>query len=517
MAVAESTTSSVAELLCALSFASDLSIGQPMEHGLRSAYLGLRLADALGLPDEDREAVYYGAFLKDAGCTACAASFGAFFGGDDVAPRGDLLLVNPDSARQMFAWFIRHAAPDATLPTRMARLLSFFTECQAMMKDSMASACEVASLFARRLGFPEHVECALHDVREQWNGRGRAFRLQGSEASIAARIIHLAQVLDIAHRFGGSPLVEAMARERRGADFDPELVDALLRLCHQADIWELLTEEPVQPAVLAMRPAASFDEVSEKQMDAVCEALADFTDFKSRLSWNHSRTVADIAVGVGDRLGLHEAELTQVRRAALVHDLGKAAVPVGVLEKEGPLSEGEWEQFQLHAYFTDRILVRVGPLKELAPAAAADHEWMNGQGYPHGLAAGKIPLGGRIIAVADVYARLVRQQPDPLRALHEMKPMAGTQLDSSCYEALGDYLQGAGSKGPARRHAGVLTERETEVLAELAKGSTNRQIAQALVLSEKTVQHHLEHIYGKLGVTCRTSAVIFAVDQGLLD
>src|SRR5262245_56229392 len=110
---------SLAELLCALSFASDTGMGQPMEHGLKTAYIGLRLAEAAGLADEEKAGVFYGALLKDAGCTACATVFATFFDGDDLGPRSDCLLLRPDSVKDAIAWFWRHSPSDPALPTRI--------------------------------------------------------------------------------------------------------------------------------------------------------------------------------------------------------------------------------------------------------------------------------------------------------------------------------------------------------------------------------------------------------------
>jgi HD-GYP domain-containing protein (c-di-GMP phosphodiesterase class II) len=199
------------------------------------------------------------------------------------------------------------------------------------------------------------------------------------------------------------------------------------------------------------------------------------------------------------------------------------AIPLRILEKGDRRSASEWEYYRLHSYYTQRVLERVEPLQELVPAAAAAHEWINGQGYHRQLIGEQIPLNGRILAVADTYAQLTQQQSDqvePADALRKMRPSVGTQFDESCYNALAASLTSAHlvkrtATAPKRRQLGDLTEREAEVLRLLAQGQSNPQIAKALVISRKTVEHHLEHIYNKIGVTCRTSAVVYAVQQGI--
>jgi HD-GYP domain-containing protein (c-di-GMP phosphodiesterase class II) len=214
------------------------------------------------------------------------------------------------------------------------------------------------------------------------------------------------------------------------------------------------------------------------------------------------------------------AELTRLRRAALVHDIGNVAIPFCILEKGDRRSASEWEYYRLHSYYTQRVLERVEPLQELASAAAAAHEWINGQGYHRQLIGEQIPINGRILAVADTYAQLTQQgdQVEPADALRTMRRSVGTQFDESCYNALAASLTSAHlvkRTASERRQLGELTEREAEVLSLLAQGQSNPQIAETLVISRKTVEHHLEHIYNKIGVTCRTSAVVYAVQHGI--
>jgi HD-GYP domain-containing protein (c-di-GMP phosphodiesterase class II) len=219
---------------------------------------------------------------------------------------------------------------------------------------------------------------------------------------------------------------------------------------------------------------------------------------------------------------LETSELCGLRCAALVHDVGKVAVPVRILEKGEHRSNSEWETYRLHPYYTQRILERVGALQELAQAAAAHHEWMNGQGYHRQLCGEQIPFHGRILAVANTYARLIQQQgdkKDPAEVLRKMRSLLGSQFDRRCYDALVTSVTAGDSLGQfllRSRKVDVLTEREIEVLCLLAQGRNTPQIARALDISRKTVEHHLSHIYSKIGVTCRTAAVVYAVQQGLV-
>jgi HD-GYP domain-containing protein (c-di-GMP phosphodiesterase class II) len=505
----------IAALLCALSFATGIALGERMEHGLKSAYVGLQVAEALRLGPAEREAVFYGALLKDAGCTACAAGIAAFFLDDQLVPKLDLMLVDPSSMSELMAWMSRNVPVDARLPARIARLFSFLVQCGPVIREAMLGHCEIAELFARRLGFPEHVQRAVRFQLEWWNGKGRAYGLRGDAVPVAARILHPAQMFELAHHFGGPSAARATLRERRGGRFDPEIVDTLLAVAERPGFWDVLALEEARDEVLAMRPPTAADRTVRDGCEPACEALADFADIKTPDARDHSRVVADLAAAIGARLGLGAAEQTRLRRAGLLHDLGAVGIPFGILAKEA-LSAGEREQFELHPYYTQKVLERVAPLAELANEASAHHEWLDGRGYHRGLAGGQVPRAGRILAVADAFARLHQRGAEPERALAQLRPLAGARLDGDAVAALAGAIGGAPApRRRAARSAGPVTEREAEVLRLLARGLNNPQIATSLVVSRKTVERHLENIYNKLGISSRTAAVAYAVQQGL--
>ncbi len=211
----EELDGSLASLLCGLSFATGVGLGERMEHGLKSGYIGLRIADRLDLPAEDREAVFYGALLKDVGCTACSAGFAAFFPDDELVPRLDFMLVDPARFGEMVSWLSRNVPVDSRLPGRIAKLLSFLTQCGPVVKEAMRGHCEVAELFARRLGFPEHVGRTLRFQWERWDGKGLAYGLKGEDVPVASRVLHPAQMLELTYGFSGLEAARALARERR--------------------------------------------------------------------------------------------------------------------------------------------------------------------------------------------------------------------------------------------------------------------------------------------------------------
>jgi HD-GYP domain-containing protein (c-di-GMP phosphodiesterase class II) len=484
--------------------------------------MGLHIADALALTDEEHEAIFYGALLKDVACTACSAGIAAFFPDDEQVSLSDVILVDPSQFSDMIGWLSRYFRLDSRFPTRVAKLMAFIVQCGPIARETMRSHCEVAELFAQQLGFPDYVQQTLRFQWERWDGRGMAYGLKGSTIPRTARILHLAQVLDLTYRFGGPETTRILAQEKRGTRFDPEAVDAFLALTQQEAFWSTFEEQSKQEVLLARRPSTVADQALEGKTERVCETLADFIDLKTRETWHHSRTVAEVAVGMGTCLGLGPDELTKLRCAALVHDVGKVAVPIAILTKGEQRSSSEWETYRLHPYYTQRILERVETLRELAQAAAAHHEWINGEGYHRQLCGEQIPLYGRILAVANAYTRFVQQQgdqKDTAKVLREMHSLVGSQFDPSCYDALVASVKSGDSPKTVLyrpRRVGPLTEREVEVLCLLAQGRNTPQIAHTLDISKKTVEHHLTHIYDKLGVMSRTAAVVYAVQRGLV-
>jgi HD-GYP domain-containing protein (c-di-GMP phosphodiesterase class II) len=365
------------------------------------------------------------------------------------------------------------------------------------------------------------VQEAVQYYLERWDGKG-PYRLQGEAIPLSARLLQMALKMEAAHTVRGRHAAEAMALAQRGKSFDPRVTDAFFEAAKRTPLWETLETKDLWELVLELEPDSPYRNIDQAGLDAVALAVADFVDLKTSLTVGHSRETARIAVGIARRMGLPPSEVADIRRAALVHDLGLIALPGHILLHQGSLSEADREKLRLHPYYTERILSRVPALSAVAAIAGKHHERINGSGYYRGLSGNELPLSACILALAEEFQERTQAgrgqpEPDPKDVLAELQPQAGTLFSRECFEALAQELGLAPARPPRRREwpAG-LTDREVEVLRLVATGASNRQIAQKLFLSEKTVAHHLEHIYNKIGISNRAAAVFFAMENELI-
>jgi HD-GYP domain-containing protein (c-di-GMP phosphodiesterase class II) len=368
-----------------------------------------------------------------------------------------------------------------------------------------------------RLGLGAVVRDALQQVFERWDGKGAPARLAGEQIAVPARIVVLADVLETFRRLGGVEAAVEVARGRAGGAFDPALAE---HVCANADtLLGGLDEATGWDAAIAAEPALA-GRLSELELDSALEAVADFADLKSPYTTGHSRGVAERAAGAARLAGMGEPAAVDLGRAGLLHDIGRIGVPNTIWDKPGPLSDTEMERVRMHPYLTQRTFSRSPRLARLAEVAAEHHERLDGSGYPRALRGGALSPEARILAAADAYQAMTEPRPHrPARAPDDIAKqlrveVAAGRLDADAVDA----VLGAAGHHVARRRDGPagLTRREVEVLRMVARGLSNRAIAERLVVSPRTVGHHVQHIYRKIGCSTRAAASLFAMQHGLL-
>jgi HD-GYP domain-containing protein (c-di-GMP phosphodiesterase class II) len=502
----------LAELVASMSLATDLGLGQPPEHVLRSCVLGLRIAEDLELGEDQRAVVYYVALLAWLGCHADAHEQSAWFG-DDIQLRADRHLADSVGARFVLSHVGRGRAP-ARRAAQLGALLISGRDALAAMETTH---CMVAGLFAVRLGLGVEVRDGLQHVFERWDGKGSPAGIAGEEIALSARIAVVADIVESFRRLGGTAAAVDVARRRAGGQFDPRLAD---HVCENADaLLGGLDEATGWDAAIAAEPALA-QRMSGVELDAALEAIADFADLKSPYTTGHSRGVALLAESAALRAGLGEPAAAELRRAGLLHDVGRIGVSNAVWDKPGALSETEMERVRMHPYLTQRTFSRSPRLAALAEVAAAHHERLDGSGYPRGLAGGALSPEARILAAADAYQAMSELRPHrPARSPEDAAQQLREEVRRGRLDADAvDAVLGAAGHRVARRRDGPagLTQREVEVLVLLARGLSNKAIAAQLVVSPKTVGSHIEHIYRKIGCSTRAAASLFAMQHGLL-
>jgi HD-GYP domain-containing protein (c-di-GMP phosphodiesterase class II) len=505
----------LAELVAALSLGIDLGFGQPMEHVLRQCLIALRLAERVGLDESARASVYYTALLINVGCHSDAHEQAKWFG-DDIALKSGKYDHEFRSVRAAMAGMRKIGSGQAPLH-RFRVGLEFALSGHREVDGMIAHHAAIARSLGEQLGLPDDVLRALSGAYEQWDGRGWPGELSGEDVPLAARLSQLAEFIEVAFRVGGVPAARALARGRAGKQFDPWLANIMAT--EAPAILSGLNAVATWDSVIGAEPALAVV-LSGERFDDALAAIANFVDLKSPYTLGHARAVADLAAAAAAELALSEAEVRTLRRAGLVHDLGRLGVSNSIWDKPGPLGPGEWERIRLHPHVTERMLQQSEALAPLGQIAVQHRERLDGSGYPRGLSGAAISRSARVLGAADAYQAMVEPRPyrparSPQDAAAELR--ADVRAGRHDGDAVDAVLGAAGHRVPRRREGPAgLTQREIEVLRLLARGLSNRAIAQQLVISPKTVANHIEHIYAKIDASTRARASLFAMQHGLL-
>ena len=430
----------LSEILGALSHALDLTEGQPPGHCVRATWIAMHICQALGLDEGQLWTLYYTVMMKDLGCSSNAARICELYLSDDISFKRDFKAVN-DSLPSVLGFVFSHTGLKSGLSDRLRAVLNIMQNGGKIVDGLIETRCQRGAAVAASLRLPQAVCDGIHSLDEHWSGGGRPDHLAGETIPVQSRIALLAQVVDVFHRSTGREAALAEARKRCGSWFDPTVVSAFEQAAAKPGFWEALEAENLESKVYALEPRGPAAAIDEDYLDDIARAFAQVIDSKSPFTSGHSERVAVYADLVAAELGYGETRRRWLRRAALLHDIGKLGVSNAILDKNGKLDDEQWVEMRNHALLSERILERVSPFREMARIGGAHHERLDGRGYPRGLGADAIEPETRIVSVADVFDALTADRPYraamPVpKALAIMREDIGRAFDPECFAAL---------------------------------------------------------------------------------
>lgn len=437
--------SSLSEILGAFSYALDLTEGQPAGHSIRACWIGTQIAMGLGLQGNALRDVYYAVLLKDLGCSSNAARVSEMFVGDDRQLKHDFKLIGPRP--EDFGAFMGSAVGVGADPSTRDRALGHLAEnAGEIMTEIMAIRCSRGADIARRLRLSEDVAQAIAHLDEHWDGGGLPLGIAGSDIHLGGRIALLAQVVDVFYTARGKDAALAEVRGRSGSWLDPELCALFEKLSAASGFWEELELDDLAEQLTALEPAGQYITVDEDYLDDICFAFGYVIDAKSPDTAGHSARVGMIADKIAEKLGMERDARRILRRAAILHDVGKLGVSSSILEKPGKLDDEEWEVMRAHAALTTSILGQIGVMSDMAMIAGSHHERLDGKGYPLGLDESSISMESRIITVADIYDALTADRPyrsamSSEKAMGILQGELAVAVDERCFSALQEMIE----------------------------------------------------------------------------
>ena len=431
---------SLSEVLGALSHALDLVEGQPAGHCVRCCWIGMHVGREIGLDEKQIWELYYTLLLKDLGCSSNAARICQLFLTDDLAFKNGAKTID-GSLPQALRFVLAHAGLKAGLTERFRTLVNVFLNSGEIGRELIETRCHRGADIARRMRFSEGVALGIQNLDEHWDGGGQPLGLRGEAIPVYARIALLAQVVDVFQTTNGAQAAKRAIKERAGGWFDPQIAAAFARVAERSGFWETLRSDRLQQEIFTLEPARRSVIVDEDYMDDIAAAFALVVDSKSPYTSGHSERVTLFTDLIAEQIGLSAEQRRWLKRAALLHDIGKLGVSNAILDKAGKLDPDEWNTMKAHAAHTETILSRIAAFGDLAAIAGAHHERLDGKGYPRGLSGDQIALETRIITTADIFDALTADRPyraamPVSRALAIMSDMVGTQIDADCFAAL---------------------------------------------------------------------------------
>ena len=430
-----------------MSYALDLTEGACPGHTVRTCVLGMRIGRELGLSEDLLHDLYYALLLKDVGCSSNASRLCQIVGNDEIAAKR--LTKTTDWTRfewKQMQYMLKHAHARSGPAHRLRGVARMVRNSGDNASQLIRLRCDKGAKVARDLGLGNSTAGAIYCLDEHWNGLGYPDHLVGEDIPLLARIASVAQVFEVFRREYGEAAAVDVVQRRSGRWFDPEIVRVTVSLARRGVLSAGLDEEGIEHAMASQQPALRRVSTDSYTIDSICVAFAGVVDAKSPYTYRHSTGVAKAAMQIGQCLNLLPRELVTLRRAGLLHDIGKLSVPNSILDKQGKLSADEWAAIRMHPYYTYEILSRVTGFEEIAKIAASHHEKLDGSGYHLGLTAAELPLLSRILTVADMFDALSSDRPYRERLTHDevltiLRKDTPHALDAECVEALGSFAQ----------------------------------------------------------------------------
>jgi HD-GYP domain-containing protein (c-di-GMP phosphodiesterase class II) len=430
----------LAEILGALSHALDITEGQPPGHCVRCCWIGIHIGHEIGLSDAEIWELYYTLLLKDLGCSSNAARICELYLTDDLAFKQDFKFID-GSLPQALRFVLSHTGLQAGLAERFRALINIFQNGGELARELIETRCTRGADIARKMRFSDAVAEGIRNLDEHWDGGGKPRGIVGGAIPVYSRIALLAQIVDVFYTGNGADAALQEMRNRTDTWFDPALVAAFERVAAQPGFWETLGAGDLQRAIYTLEPAQCAKVVDEDYLDDIAEAFAQVIDSKSPYTSGHSTRVTLFTDVIAEEMRLSPERRRWLKRAALLHDIGKLGVSNKILDKPGKLDDDEWAAMRRHPAYSEEILSRIEAFHDLAPVAGAHHERLDGKGYPRGLKGSEISLETRIVTTADIFDALTADRPyrpamPVSKALAMMSDMRGTALDPECLAAL---------------------------------------------------------------------------------
>jgi HD-GYP domain-containing protein (c-di-GMP phosphodiesterase class II)/DNA-binding CsgD family transcriptional regulator len=509
------------EFIATFALAQDNAFGQPLESQLRSCLLASAMCEDAGFDAQLSETVYWVALLRYIGCTGHAHEVATLFG-DEIAIRGQTLVHDAANPAEVMRDVFAYATAGHTPEEQEHIVAAIKAGAHDWAVHNFASGCEVGDMLVRRLDMGDDVRDALRFTFERWNGNGFPAGASGEDIPLAMRVVHLSHDMEaLARHFSPEQALDAV-RERRDRTYDPELAD--LFSTNGAGYFERLGKTDPWDAVLSLEPRPRRI-LEGADLDNALEVAADFIDLKSPYMAGHSRRCAKLSADAATQLGCSDGEITTLRRAALVHEFGTTAISNSILDKSSALTRAEFDRVEVHPMLTEQMLRRTPALAALNPVASAHHEKANGSGYHKRVRSEAVSTCGQILATTDIYVGLTTDRADRPAfsndsAAAELRRMvANGVLDKRTTSAVLDAAGHGDRNGfttAAPKNVHGLTPREVEVLRLAARGLTTGEIATQLFISPKTADHHIQHVYGKIGVSSRAAAMLWAIQNSVV-
>lgn len=429
------------EIISALSYALDLTEGQPPGHCLRSCWIGFNIGKELALPAESLRDLYYTLLLKDAGCSSNAARLFQLYGSDDLTIKHNFKLVDSQKFSEVAKFIFKNTGLETGMLEKYQKLARMVLDGEKLANEVIKTRCYRGAAIAKQFGLSNDVSNSIRYLDEHYNGKGRPAGLKGDKIPLYARVALLSQVVDVFFAVGGPQAAMAEANSRSGTWFDPQIVRCFNLVAKSPAFWETLMQEQLEDLIVTLEPQAAVYYVTDDQLDIVAQAFADIIDTKSPFTYGHSSRVTEYTDKIAAQLGLGDDRRRWLRRGALLHDIGKLGVSNSILDKPGKLTEEEFAKIKLHPKYTEDILSRISIFEELAQVAGAHHERLDGKGYHKGLKEADICLETRILTVADIYDALSAERPYraalPVeKALAILEEDCGRAVDEHCLDAL---------------------------------------------------------------------------------